>query len=103
MHLLAFPSKCLRKQPKRESLEAIFDLDKIPRTDGFLENHSAICILNICIGMYVRGAYPWAKARSEPCICVPEHFGIQRRALIHRVEVPDKDLDQSLERLGGRS
>ncbi|KAL8899464.1 MAG: hypothetical protein Q9192_001560 [Flavoplaca navasiana] len=39
LHLLAFPSKNLRKQPERESLEAIFDLDKVPGTDGFLGNH----------------------------------------------------------------
>ncbi|KAL8885905.1 MAG: hypothetical protein Q9215_006301 [Flavoplaca cf. flavocitrina] len=29
LHLLAFPSKYLREQPERESLEAVFDLDKM--------------------------------------------------------------------------
>ena len=38
LHLLGFPSKKLREQPKRETLEAVFDLDEVPGTNGFLGN-----------------------------------------------------------------
>ncbi|KAL8977966.1 MAG: hypothetical protein Q9205_006343 [Flavoplaca limonia] len=98
LHLLAFPSKYLREQPERESLEAVFDLDKsqirgIDRASWSMKR--AIALKN------VRGVYPSPMARLESCISVLVHSGIQRPACAGPDKVPDMDSDQSLVMLAG--